>query len=438
MNTDQFTVEDILMMLAGIDKGYGRFTIPVDDRGVLVSIAKQVANKVALTERQLVLVHERLSRRVYVEQLIKAGLTSEQYQTAIATTYYPVREVDRSRSITVINTLEHEEIERRVLDRMSKNHKNATWIKIAFPFNKRLIGLVDGLVDASGTNAYMHESGTREHFFRFHDNIAFLCVAMLKDEGFEIDSELLEYYEKLEQIRDNKEKYLPYAKDGRVENLHPSAQDILTEKLGAPCVDNFFRYKDRSLMYGIEYFDEELLAQSMTGCTMLTRKIVNRTSPEVLVVPKDFSIGQIVESMVQLERLPMLFILGPENAESDLRRVHDRVKDHVSSEEISVLFRMDNDKNPGFNEFVKNQNLNSPVTENTKVVFVSRDKMPKPLLQSGWLPDSVVRVGSNRLQLKVGLWTHECDLIVHYDTVASPWLGGQIASNRKKRKVETI
>ena len=49
---------------------------------------------------------------------------------------------------------------------------------------------------------------------------------------------------------------------------------------------------------------------------------------------------------------------------------------------MSVLFRLPNDSGSMFNDLVKTYNLNSPIDENTKVVFISQ-KLPKPLLKSG-------------------------------------------------------
>ena len=53
----------------------------------------------------------------------------------------------------------------------------------------------------------------------------------------------------------------------------------------------------------------------------------------------------------------------------------------VEDDQMSVMFRLPTDTHEIFNKFVKNNNLNNPITEKTKVVFVS-SKLPKPVLKS--------------------------------------------------------
>jgi hypothetical protein len=46
-----------------------------------------------------------------------------------------------------------------------------------------------------------------------------------------------------------------------------------------------------------------------------------------------------------------------------------------------------------FNELVKQNNLNNPINDNTKIVFVSQ-KIPKPLIKSGIEFKLIVNLGS--------------------------------------------
>ena len=45
------------------------------------------------------------------------------------------------------------------------------------------------------------------------------------------------------------------------------------------------------------------------------------------------------------------------------------------------MFRLDNGNGTVFNDIVKEYKLNNPITENTKVVFISQ-KLPKPVVKS--------------------------------------------------------
>jgi hypothetical protein len=53
----------------------------------------------------------------------------------------------------------------------------------------------------------------------------------------------------------------------------------------------------------------------------------------------------------------------------------------ITHEEISVMFRLPKETGDAFNKFVKDERLNSPITELTKIVFVS-GKIPKVVIES--------------------------------------------------------
>jgi hypothetical protein len=53
----------------------------------------------------------------------------------------------------------------------------------------------------------------------------------------------------------------------------------------------------------------------------------------------------------------------------------------ITSEEISVMFRLPKETGEKFNIFVKDEKLNNPITEKTRVVFISA-KVPKTVIES--------------------------------------------------------
>jgi len=49
---------------------------------------------------------------------------------------------------------------------------------------------------------------------------------------------------------------------------------------------------------------------------------------------------------------------------------------------MTVMFRVDNITNKAFNDYVRDNKLNTPIRKDMKVVFVSR-RIKKPLVKSG-------------------------------------------------------
>ena len=44
-----------------------------------------------------------------------------------------------------------------------------------------------------------------------------------------------------------------------------------------------------------------------------------------------------------------------------------------------------------FNQYVKSQGLNNIVDKNTKIVYISNNKIPKPLMKSGFRPKGMTK-----------------------------------------------
>ena len=69
------------------------------------------------------------------------------------------------------------------------------------------------------------------------------------------------------------------------------------------------------------------------------------------------------------------------------------------------------------NNYVKDNNLNNWVDENTKVVYIKKDKLPKVLLKSEFKPQTAVSKSSLRSNRLVTNYVNfNCDLIVYNDT----------------------
>jgi hypothetical protein len=68
----------------------------------------------------------------------------------------------------------------------------------------------------------------------------------------------------------------------------------------------------------------------------------------------------------------------------------------ITNKEMSVLFRLPSNTHENFNNFVKLNELNSPITEATKIIFVS-GKIPKPIFKSGIKFHSILNLGYNNV-----------------------------------------
>ena len=101
--------------------------------------------------------------------------------------------------------------------------------------------------------------------------------------------------------------------------------------------------------------------------------------------------------------------------------MHNALKYIVPNEQMSVLFRKDGED--PFNDYVKNQKLNNMVDKDTKVVYISSIKLPKPLLSlivnKTWRPNTSLSFNATKLTYNhVNGFLDNMDLRIVYDTTA--------------------
>ena len=397
------TIEDLLEMLAGMRTG-AKIDIESSDATIMYSIARQAFKGTPLTDRQFALMQEKL--QAYKPQFL---LYKQDFDTAIQTLRQPLRQIDRSKYIKIVdNAVVYQNVP------YERYKESWNWIKVRFPFSKKLIVDLQSIVCPH--NEKLHEKGSHEHFFILNEKNAYNIVKTFKDKNFEIDQELIDYYEKVAALQET--NHLPCVENMQLKNLHPNGVKSIEEELGKLSSDNFVLYKDRSLLYGIHSFDNSF-ADSLTNYSTLTQKIVNRENANIFIDKKSWTLDNIVQSINDLERYPLVILLDEDMPFDTLVQTHKHFKNIIPAEQISVLFRLESSKSNGFNEYIKEQELNSPIDNNTKIVYISREKINKPLLKSNCNPRTMLMLQSQRVHTKLSYWSEDFDLIIHYDDEVS-------------------
>jgi len=400
------TVEDLLEILAGL-QSHPKIDILSSDATIMYSIARQVFKGTPLTDRQYDLVKEKL--QAYKDQYV----LEHSFELALETLRMPLRQIDRSKYIKIVS---HSDM--LSPDKVYESYKqNWKWIKIRFPFSKKLIVAIDEI--SKHTSEHIHEKGTHEHFFMLNEVNTMNAIEVFKDKSFEIDSELLKWYEDIIEMKNNKNNYIPGIYNYQLKNLNNKAIDYMVSSLGKPTVDNLSLYKDRSQSLGLEYFDSYDLDQSINMLSTLSQKIVRRNKSHVLVKPSQFHINNLCESLLELNRFPLLVVLPESEPLDDLVQIHKGLSGFIESKETTVLFRLDTHANYEFNSYIKQHNLNSPLDKSLKIVYINNNKVPKPLIKSEWKPLTVLLMDSVRPSSIVTNFINEADLVVHYDNEPS-------------------
>jgi hypothetical protein len=408
---NEHTIEDYLELLTG-HKSVGTFQLDVKDKNILQSMSSQVHKGIALTDRQYAFLKEKLLS--YREQFVAQGFM--QLDLALVTLRMPLRIIDRAKTISIIEDLE------RKKSFNSIDTKKIPWIKIRFPFAKKTIVLIEEISNGIGAD-YYHEKGSHEHYFRCTEQNIYNVVKQFKDKSFDIDSQLLEQYTKLEVMNNNKENFIPGIYNFKLKNLDKRSVEYMISSVGEPSVENLPIYLDRKEQYGLKHFDQIDVVASLNSVTHLAKQIALRTKFQVFISNKKYNINQLVEAVLDLYRFPLLVILPTGNQLTQLQKIHRAFDGIVPADLSSVVFRLDNnDEGKDFNDYIKRNNLNNIVDNKTKIVYTDTVKLPKPLIKLNWRPSAVLLLDSFRPNGKVLNFIESSDLIIHYDETPSRFM----------------
>lgn len=407
---DTITCETVIHFLAGTREipGIDYPKLDRSDYNLINSFSRQLARRIAFTDRQYELAKAKID--YYADQL--PGLDLETIKETIE---LPIREIDRARWIDI--------------------NEDANEILIRFTFSKKLISNIETLKKHIDSDAWNYDKENKTHTVKYTERNLFDVVESFKDKNFELKPLVKELYNKLNEL--NLEDYVPGVYDYQVKNMPQKGIDFITKELGSPSQDNLLLYKDRSIRYGLEYFDQEL-EQHLTQANPIVSAIANRKTKSVIVHKDYVNIEDLILALEDLKRLPAIIVLPASDAHDVLVTIHERIKNIIPSKDISTMFRLENDGSDGsyLNEYIKKEQINNPLAINTKIVYTLENKVPKPLLKSEFDPMSllVISVGSSPLALRKLLGCYgDKDLVIHYGSKDS-----RSSSYFYDRNIETL
>ena len=401
------TVEDCIEILAGMQKHEGEFNLERSDHNLITSLARQTHKGIAYTDRQYQLALQKVQS--YKDQFKENGYDVE---LAVESLRLPIRQLDRSRWVKVTDYPGNN---------VHRAEDKGPWIAVRFVFQKKLISEIEHIRKTLGDSIY--DKVEKTHYFPLNERNAYEIISTFNEsKGFEVEEELKEYYEKLKDMQENKEQHIPGIYKFRLKNLHEKNLNYALSSIGEPSLENLHQFYDQRDRYGLSYFDAEDITTSIRNLTTLSKKIVQRNSNQVLVNNKQYTVENLAEAVLELYRFPLLIILNEKTCYDELVKYHSAFNGIISEDNCSVMFRLDNADGAEFNQYIRRHNLNGLVDKNTKIVYISSNKIPKPLLKSEWQPIAVITNHSGRSGAsKVDTYIESMDLVIHYDDDVSPW-----------------
>ena len=226
--------------------------------------------------------------------------------------------------------------------------------------------------------------------------------------GFEIDPIILDHYQTIKSWNqfDVKSKYqidtIPNNQFFQLIN-----QEIFPNEITQNII------KDRRIRY--QYFVDK----SKYDENNLTEQIANRSQSKIWIDNKKFSIENIIDSIVELHRTPILFVFNqytPEQSLEYLKIIESAIEKHEITE-LGVYFRLPNTQSDyrQFNTYLANKNYNNWLIENTKIAVIQDGKIPKFMFKTTWIPMTIILLDTGLKQNKTMAYAQDkCDLIIEY------------------------
>jgi hypothetical protein len=377
----------------------GEFQIDRSDYNLITSLARQTFKGTAYTDRQHDLAKQKIE--LYKDQFVNNGYNID---IAVDTLRFPLRKIDRSRWIKIVDYPENTVYE---------SYKTHHWIAIRFIFNKKLISLIETI--KSGDNDAIYDKENKIHYFTLTEQNIYNVINELKDKNFDIDPLLKEKYNEIVDIKNNKDQYIPGVYNFKLKNLTDRSLNYIISDIGEPSRDNLSLFKDRQHLYGLVHFDEDPLNESIQQLSVLTQKIVKRKSTQVLINSQEYNFTNVVDSLLELNRDPILIVLNSQTDYDDLVVTHNELKNVYQT--FSVLYRKDNTapEDKEFNQYISKNGLNNSIDNYPEIVYINNNKFPKTLLKTDWRPKTVIFVEASPLiRNKLDYYVNECDLVVHF------------------------
>lgn len=248
--------------------------------------------------------------------------------------------------------------------------------KVEFPYNEEILSKIRN--DRSELTYAKWDKDTKSWLFSINEKSIGLLTSLKDLYAFDADDEFMKYSNQLTDIIENAEKYAPMLikKDNvfQLANVSEHTPSLHTENL----LEALFSARKFGINIWDPQIENKILSSSLNGTTV---KFLKSAPGE------NFSINLEDHGLQSLEDIikymsPVLFVIpGGTELEKVSKSVDFLNSIGIANDQISVLFRVLTDKGAEFNNFVRSNRLNSPLTNNTRAVFVS-SKIRKSIIES--------------------------------------------------------
>lgn len=355
-------IEDLI-----IDLIYGNISLNSWDESLVHTFYNQIVSGTGLTEKQsvhairIVRRHES-SLSAFLKKNISTYIQNPKFRL-------PIRKISNEKRLTIVEHRDYGKV-----------------IKAVFPYNEKMVGDIRKRKDAVGQALWNKEE--KCWFFSINEqSIQFLTNL----DTFDIDETLQEYITQINNIHSSIEKYVPML---IIEDLTPKLKNCdknMPDLISNDLISAIFEARKKGVYIWDETINNFIDSDEVDA---LTRSFL-KTDPS-----EKFGINSEIYKIFDLEPIitqlfPLMVVIPGGNELDTITLSYNFFKKiGIANNEMSVLFRLPSNTHENFNNFVKLNELNSPIDRATKIIFVS-GKIPKPIFKSGIKFHGILNLGYN-------------------------------------------
>lgn len=398
------TIESAIEILAGSVPRKLNIRLDPKDRSILKSIGNQISKKIGLTDRQIEMVIRKIEKYRYG---LEANLVPVDIILTTQSTRFPVRHIDRSETINILKDIE----------------KNIDFLVITHQKTKKFEDFWSSIKER--VHGEIIESFSQKKIILNDSNLKLILDEFLIF-NFNIDDEISRLLEEIEKIVKNQENHVPTLDiiDGclQIKNINcPLNEKLLSDK-DLLSADRFLKTLSLLKTYKISLKSPnitEKLKELYQGQDIeFAKKILFSDSLKIRIDPEQSTINKLIKNMILLDQQPILVVIDEnDHVLEKIKEMHECLKSFFTSDEMTVFFRLPNSNKDvkNLSSFIKENKLNNFIDERTKVVFISKQRVPKPLLRSAWKPTSAI-VLSNNDYGKISVYLNDFLNVYYYNT----------------------
>lgn len=228
--------------------------------------------------------------------------------------------------------------------------------------------------------------------------------------GFEISESLQLLFSNIESVIKNIENYVPMLvlvdDKPKIKNCSNFCPDLPTDDI----LEALFEARKRGIFTWDEKISDFLSSNNVKTVTKSFLKTEIDQKLHIDCEKTDFyEIFDLVDNLQ-----PCLIVIPGGSELEKLSMAHENLKKFgIEDCDMSVLFRLPNETDKKFNDFVKNNGLNNSIHDFTKIVFIS-SKIPKPMIKSKIKFNLVINLGFGNVHYSIRNLLANHENLVYY------------------------